>query len=161
MDPVDRIRCDINRTLESERHICSPEIIVNGLRQCNDIQTFLTEQVRCLVRPVSSEYHKAVQVQLVICMLHRLYLVKAVLVRHAHQLERLSGSSQYGPSACQDSGEILCCEHTEVRIDQTLIPVLETVDLHIVSLGTDSLDDSAHRSVQSLTVTAACQHSDS
>ena len=90
MDPVDRIRSDINRTLEAECHICSPQIIVDRLRKSDHIEPFFAEHIRSLVCSVSSQYHKAVQVQLVICMLHRLNLVKAILIRNAHQLERLS-----------------------------------------------------------------------
>ena len=90
MDPVDRICGDINRTLESKRHVRSPQIIVDGLRKSDHVQAFLAEHVRSLVSSVSSKYHKTVQVQLVICMLHCLNLVKSVLVRNAHQLERLS-----------------------------------------------------------------------
>ena len=103
MDPVDRICCNVYSTLEAECHIRSPQVIVDGLRQCDDIEPFFSQKVGRLVCAVSSENNKAVQVQLMICMLHSLYLVKTVLIRYSHQFERLSGCTEDRTAPRQDS----------------------------------------------------------
>ena len=103
MNPINRIGCNIHCTLKSKCHIRSPEIVVDRLRKCHNIQSLFTQQIGSLMRSISAQYHKTVQVQLVVCMLHRLYLIKPVLVRHTHQLKRLSGGSEDCTSSCQDS----------------------------------------------------------
>ena len=42
MNAVDSVCCNIYCTLEPECHICTPDIIVDGLRQMDDIQTFFS-----------------------------------------------------------------------------------------------------------------------
>ena len=41
LDTVDRIRRDIHSALESERHIRSPEIVIDGLRKSDHVESFL------------------------------------------------------------------------------------------------------------------------
>ena len=103
MDPVDRIRGDIHSALESECHVGSPQVIVDRLRQGDNIESLLAEQVRRLVGSVSSKNNETVQVQLMICMFHSLYLVKSVLVRYSHQFKRLSRRAENRTAPCQDS----------------------------------------------------------
>ena len=88
MDAVDGIRCNIHCTLETEGHIGAPQIIVNGLRQRYDIQSFLAQQVRSLVGAVTTENYKAVQLQLVIVLLHGFHFVQPVGIRILDRLER-------------------------------------------------------------------------
>ena len=102
VDPVNCISRDIHRALESERHLCPPQVIVNGLWKCDHIKPFFSQQVRGFMRSVSSQDHQAVEVELMICMLHCLDFVKPVLVRHSHQFKRLSGCPENGASSCQD-----------------------------------------------------------
>ena len=45
MDTVNGIRCNIYRTLETEGHIRSPQIVVNGLGQGYHIQPFCAQEV--------------------------------------------------------------------------------------------------------------------
>src|SRR5699024_3352301 len=103
---VNCIRSNVYCALESESHLRSPEIIVNCLRKSNNIQSFFPKHIGCFVGSVSSKYHKAVQIQLVICMLNRFHLVQTVLVRNTHQLERLSGCSENRSASCENSGKI-------------------------------------------------------
>ena len=44
-----------------------------------NIQAFLPQQVRCLMCAVAAKDHQAVQMQLVIGLLHRLHFVETVL----------------------------------------------------------------------------------
>ena len=108
VDAVDRIRCDVNSTLETECHIRSINIIVDRLWQMDDIQSFFTQQVCCLLCSISPKDHQTVQAQFVIILFHGFYFIQSVLVRCTHQLERLSGGSQDRSALCQDSGKIFC-----------------------------------------------------
>ena len=54
MDPVDRIGCNIHGALKAKRHIRSPQIIVDRLRERDHIQPLLPEQVCCLMCTVSA-----------------------------------------------------------------------------------------------------------
>ena len=91
---VNTVNClcsNIHRTVKSKGHIRSIYIVVNGLRKMNDIQSFLTKQVCCFLCTVATENHQTVQTQLVVILLHGLYLVQSVLIRYTHQLKWLSG----------------------------------------------------------------------
>ena len=91
VNTVNRICSNIHRTVKSKGHIRSIYIVVNGLRKMNDIQSFLTKQVCCFLCTVATENHQTVQTQLVVILLHGLYLVQSVLIRYTHQLKWLSG----------------------------------------------------------------------
>ena len=54
MDAVDGICSDVHCALETEGHISTPQIIVNGLGQRYDIQAFLAQQVCSLVSTVTA-----------------------------------------------------------------------------------------------------------
>ena len=159
MDLVYGIRRNIHRTLEPEGHVRSPQVIVDRLRKRNNMQSLFPQHICRLMGAIPSKYHQTVKVQLMICMLHSLHLVKAILIRHPHHLERLSGCPKDRPSYGQYSREISGSQHLEIGINQSLIPLLKPVNLNIVPLGTDSLYDAAHSGIQSLTVSSACKHS--
>ena len=66
--PVSYTHLDVYKR---QRHIRSPQIIIDRLWKCNDIQPFLPQKIRRLMRPVSSKDHKAIQVQLMVsCLLY-------------------------------------------------------------------------------------------
>ena len=94
MNLINGICGNINRALEAKSHIRSPQVIVNRLRKGYDMQPFFSQHIRRLVCTISSKHNQAVQVQLVICMLHSFHLVQTILIRHPHQLKRLSGGSK-------------------------------------------------------------------
>ena len=54
VDAVDGIRCNIHCTLETEGHISTPQVIVDGLWQGHDIQAFLAQQVCGLVSTITT-----------------------------------------------------------------------------------------------------------
>ena len=123
----------IHRTLETKGHIRSPQIIVNGLWKRDDVQAFFSQHVCRLMCAVASQDHQAVQVQLVVGMLHGLYLVQSVFVRHPHQLEGLPGCPKDRSAQCQDSGKVPGSQHLEIGIDQSFISFLKSIDFYIVS----------------------------
>ena len=49
MDAVDRIGCNIDGTVETEGHIRSVDIIIDGFRKMDNIQSFLSQEVCCFL----------------------------------------------------------------------------------------------------------------
>ena len=84
MYAIDAVCCDIHRTLKTKRHIRTPKVIINSLRQRHDIQAFLTQHICCLMGTVTTQDHKAVQTKLIVILLHSLNLVQTVLIRLSH-----------------------------------------------------------------------------
>ena len=81
---------------------------------------------------ISSQYYQAVQVQLVISMLHRFDLIDSIRSRYAHQFKRLSGSSKNCSALGKDSGEIFGCEHTVFTIDQSFISIIKSINFKVI-----------------------------
>ena len=54
MDAIDSLCRYINCTLKTECHICSVNIIVNGLWKMNNIESFLAKQIGCLLCTVTT-----------------------------------------------------------------------------------------------------------
>ena len=161
MDPVNCICCNVYRTLESECHVRSPEIVINRLRKCYHIKSFFSQHIGWFVCSIPSQNYQAVQIQLVICVFHRLYFVNSVLIRYSHQLKRLSGCSQDRSAKCQDSRKIFWRKHLKIRIDQTLISILKSINLYIIPFWNKPLYDASHCCIQCLAVAATCKHSNS
>ena len=90
MDAVDRIGCNIDGTVETEGHIRSVDIIIDGFRKMDNIQSFLSQEVCCFLGSVSAKNDKAVQKELVPGMLHCIHFVQTVCIRGTHQLKRLT-----------------------------------------------------------------------
>ena len=91
MNTVNRIRCNINCTLETKGHICTVDIIINRLRKMNNIKSLFTKEICGLLGTVTAKDNKTIQIQLVISLLHRLYLIKSIGIWHTHLLKWLSG----------------------------------------------------------------------
>ena len=161
VDTVDCIGRNVNRTLETECHIRSINIIVDGLWQMDDVQSLFTQQICCFLCSVSPEDHQAVQTQFVVILLHGLYLVQSVFIRCTHQLERLSGCSKDRSALCQDSRKIFCRKHTVIAVDQTFVSIIKSINFEFLNICTETFDYSSHCCIECLTVTAACQHTNS
>ncbi len=161
VDVVNGIRGNVYSALEAEGHVCSPQVIVNGLGQGDDIQPFLAQQVGGLMSAVAAQNDQAVQLQLVIILLHCLYLVQPVLVRLLNGLEGRTGCSQHGAALCQDAGEVFSGEHLELAVDQAPVAIQEAVDLHLLSAVVQGLYNASHRRIQGLAIPAAGQHTNS
>ena len=132
MNAVNRIGGYIHGALESKGHIRSPQIIVNGLGKGDYIESLLAEKVGGLLASISSQHHQAAELELLIGVLHRLYLVKAVLVRDAHELKGLAGGSQNRAALGENTGKIRWLHNLVICIHQSLVSILKSNDLHII-----------------------------
>ena len=115
MDAVNGICCDLQSALEAKGHICTPDIIINGLRKMDDIQAFLAEKIGGFLRSVSAEDHKTVKTELLVSLFHGLNLIQDVLIGLADRLERAAAGSQHRAAGRQNSGEILSGQTETVR----------------------------------------------
>ena len=155
MDLVDRGRRDVDRALVAEGEVRAPDIVVDRLRQVNDVQSLLAEQVGGLLGSVAAQDDQAVQAKLVVILLHRLDLVKPVRIRHAHELERLAGGPDDRAAAGQDAREVVGCEEPMMAVNKALVALFESVDFELTAVVGETLYNAAHRRVQSLAVAAA------
>ena len=161
MYAVDAVRRDVHSALESESHVRSPEIIIDRLRQRHNVQALFPQHIRRLMSSVAAQDHKTVQTKLIVILLHRLHLVQSVLVRLSHQFKRCSGASQDRASLCQNTGKVRPCKHSEVAVDQSLIPLQEAVNFHGFPAAGQTFYYASHRRIERLTVTATGKHTDS
>ena len=155
MDAVDGIRCNIHRTLETEGHIGAPQIIVDGLGQGHDVQSLFPQQVSRLVSAVATENYKAVQLQLIIILLHGFDFIQSVGIRILDRLERGPGGSQDRAALGKDAGEILVCQHAEITVNQSSVTVQKTINFNLFLAVRQGLHHASHGCVQCLTVTTA------
>ena len=61
MDLIDRCGCNVDCGLISEGKVCSPDIIVDGLRKMDYVEAFFTKEVRCLLCSVSAEDNNTIE----------------------------------------------------------------------------------------------------
>ena len=161
MDAVNGLGCDLQCTLETECHVCAPDIVINGLRKMDDIQSLFTEKIGCFLCAVSAEDHKTVKAELIISLFHGLNLIQSLLIRYAHQFERLSGCSENSSALSQYPGKVLSCKHTIFPVDQSLISVIKSINFKVLNAVAQTLHNASHSCVQCLTVTTTCQQTDS
>ena len=110
---------------------------------------------------VAAQNHKAVQLKLMVILLHSFHLIQAVCIGILYRLKGSAGGSENGSALGQDSGKILAGKHHKLSVDQALIAVQKSVDLYFFTTGKQCLYHTSHRGIQCLAISAAGQHSDS
>ena len=103
MDTVNTVRCDINCTLESKGHVGTPDIIIDGLGEMDDIESLFTQKIGCLLCSITAQDHQTIQIQSAVVLLHGCYPVQSVFIRYAHIFKRLTRASKDRTSTGQDS----------------------------------------------------------
>ena len=161
VDAVDGLSGHVYRALEAEGHVRAPQVVIDGLGQGNDVQPLLAQEVGGLVGAVAAQDHQAVQLELVVGLLHGGHLVHAVLAGNLDGLEGGAAGTQERAPLGEDAGKVGVGQEPEASINQPLVSVLEAVDLHLLAGIEQGLGDAAHGRVQGLAVPAAGQHSDS
>ena len=157
MDTVNGFCGNIHCTVETKCHICSPDIVINCFRKMNNIQTFFSQKISGFLCAVSAQNNQTIQTQLMIILLHGFYFVQTFFIRCPHQLERLTGRSQNRTASRKNTGKIFGSQHTVISVNQTFISIHKTINFQFVQIVGQTFYNSAHGSIQSLTVTAACQ----
>ena len=160
VNAVNRVRGDFNGALETEGLIRAEEIVVDGLRQRDDVQPLLPQQIGRLLAAVAAEHAEAVEPQLPISRLHQFHFVVAVFVRLCHLLERLPAGAEQGAAPRENAGKIILQEQAVVLIHEAAITVPKADNVHAVIQIVERFCDTAHRRIQRLAVAAAGQHTD-
>ena len=159
---IDALCRDINCALEAEGHVRAPQIVVDGLGKSDYIESFFTEQVGRLVRAVAAAHDQTVKLQFVICLLHCRHFVDSVLIGLADRLEGNAACSEDRAASCKNALKILSRQNAELAVDQALVAVFKSVELHrFFGVVDDAFEYAAHRGIERLAVAAACQKTDS
>ena len=94
VDTVENIGRDVHSALESKGSVCSPQVIVNGLRQRHHIDPLLAQEIGCFMGPIASQNDQTVKFHLFAGFLHAGQFVYIVFIRHLHQFKGLPGGAQ-------------------------------------------------------------------
>ena len=96
---------------------------------------------------VTTENYKAVQLQLVIVLLHGFHFVQPVGIRILDRLERGPGGSQDRAALGKDAGEILVCQHAEITVNQSSVAIEEAIDFDLFLTVRQGLHHTSHGSI--------------
>ena len=97
-----------------------------------------------------------------ISLLHSRHFVDSVLVGLTDRLEGNAACSEDRAAPCKDALEILSRKDAELTVYQSLIAVFKSVELDgFLGVVDDAFEYAAHRGIECLAVTAACQKTDS
>ncbi len=88
MNAVNDLRADIHRSVETESNVSTKYVVVDCFRQTDNIQPLLGEHIGGLVGSVTAEREQAVQLKLLVGLLHFLNLVHFIVFDYLHHLER-------------------------------------------------------------------------
>ena len=104
---------------------------------------------------VSAQAEQAVQLHLLIVLLHGGDLVYLVLPHHPHELEGGAPGAQDGAAHGEDAGELPGLHDPPVPVDQAVIAVCDADDLHPVPHAlVQRLGDAPQRGVETRAVSA-------
>ena len=146
--------------MEAKGKVCAVQVVVNGLRQADHIQSFFRKKVGCLVRAVAAQGDQAVQLQILVGFLHRGDFVHIIIADDAHVAEGRAGCAENGTAQGQNAGKLIPGHDLIVAFDQPSVSVMNANDLgikHFIS-GTGYAPNGR---IQAGTVSAAGQNTDS
>src|SRR5699024_3701676 len=123
VDAVNDFGGDIHSRVETEGDIGTVNVVVNGLGQADDVQTFLAQQVSGFVGPVAAQTKQAIQLGGAVVLLHGGNFVDLVILNHAHLFEGGTLGAQDGAADSQDAGNLIPGHFTVIAVDQAVIAV--------------------------------------
>ena len=152
MNFINDIGGNIHCGLITKGNLGAPQVIVDGLRQGDDIQALFTQQVCGLGGAIAAQDNQTVKIHIIIGLNHLGNLVHAVLILVTHVLKRLAGGTQDGAADGQG-------HQTYLTLNQALIAITEAIDFHFLAIFLiQCLCNASQGRVQTLAIAAACQH---
>ena len=149
MQAVDRIRRHLHGGVEAHRHVGTAQVVVDRLRDTDDLQPFLRQARRRAERALAADRDEPVQA---VPFERRDDLLGPVL----EPVGVRTGRTEDRAAARQDAGRLGDAERLRRVVEESAPPVLDADELHPV--GADaSADDRADHRVQSGAVSAAGQ----
>ena len=135
MDAVDHVCRNVYRTLEAKGHIRSPDVIVDRLWKCDNVQALFRKQVCGLVSTVAAQNCQTVQLHFGIVLLHFRYLIHTRhIINDSHELERLTGCAKNRAASCQDARKIFRLHLAVFTVDKSAVAVDDAVNLYFLSV---------------------------
>ena len=157
MEAIDGFRCNIHGCIESESHIRSPDIIVDGLGYTNHIQSQLREEVGGLLCPITSDADQTIQSQLPVVLQDDLGLF--LIARRQHFPEGFfPGSSQDGTAQMEDTRQTSFVELFDILIQKADKAAMDTDHLHTVIIQS-GFADTAYGCIDAWTISARRKYS--
>ena len=155
MDIVDDICSNVNGALEAECGVGAPNVVINGLWQGDDIHAGIHEELCALLGAIAAHYNKAVEIELIIGVLHRgdeavALIVNDVLARDI----LLARGAENGSALSEDTREILGLHILIIAVYKTAVAVVHSEYLEIFDFVMQSLAYAAHCGIEPLTVSA-------
>ena len=95
--------------------------------------SFFAEQIGCLMGTVAAEDYQAIQLHLLVIVLHVFDFIHAVFVDDTHQLKWLPRSAQNGAAERKDAGKIFRFHALIIAFDQAAVTVVNAINFHIVA----------------------------
>ena len=107
---------------------------------------------------VAAQTQQTVELCVLVGLFHGGDLVDLVLLDHAHHLKRGALGAEDGTAQSQDAAEVVLGHILEIAVDQAMISVQDTNDLHVVPhAGVQRFGDAADGRVQARAVTAGSE----
>ena len=132
---VDNIRGDVNGALEAEGGICAVDIVVNSLRESDDVHSGIHQELCALLRPVAAHDDQAVEVEAVIGVEHGGDKAVAVLVNDVFSGDiALAGGAEYRAALGKDAGEVIRLHEFVIPLYKAAIAVVHTVYLKVFDM---------------------------
>ena len=111
---------------------------------------------------VAAEDYQAIQLHLLVIVLHVFDFIHAVFVDDTHQLKWLPRSAQNGAAERKDAGKIFRFHALIIAFDQAAVTVVNAINFHIVAeFFIQRFCNAANSCIEALAVSTARQNTNS
>ena len=162
VDVINDVCRDINGALEAEGRVRAPNVVIDGLGQGHDVHACVHQELCAFLRAVAAHDDEAVEIELIVGVLHRGDEAVSVLVNDVLSRDiALARGAEYRAALSEDAGKVLRLHEFIVAFYEAAISVVHAEYLEIFDLIVQSLAYAAHCRVQTLAVAARGYERDS
>src|SRR5699024_5793644 len=152
---VDDVCGDVHGALEAEGGIRTPDVVIYGLGQGDDVHSCVHEELCALLGAVAAHDDETVQVEPVVGVEHCGHEVVSLVVHDGLAGDiALARGPEDGAALYEYAGEIARVHELVVALDKALVAVVHAVDLDVVYILQERLADAADGGVEALAVSA-------
>ena len=157
VETVEGIRGDFHGSIKSKGDISHGDIIIDGLRQSNDVESLLMQAESILLRAATANTNQHIKVVTLIIVADGISHIHH-LTAHRHFVRLVAAGTEDRAPPGQDGGQGLPVKTHGAVLHQAAETVAKAKDAHIPGQG--SLADSANSCVETRTVASGSQYSD-
>ncbi len=155
VDIVNDIRRNVNGALKAKGRVGAVNVVIYRFRQGHNIHARVHQKLCAFLRAVAAHYHKAVEIEPVVGVLHGRNEAVALLVDDVLSRDiALAGGTEDGAALREDAGEILRLHVHVVAVDEAAVAVVHSEYLKVFYFIIQGLAYAPHCGVQSLAVSA-------